>query len=250
MGYAAHSFSHAARLLSWLFLFFAFSPLTGPGRYKEIADSGRALWYIAPSSDSCFKERNPFTMALPSTIYRATIQLADTDRGVYESIQTTAAQHPSETAERLVARLLALAIFHEPGLSFTKGLSAADEPDVWVVGPDGRPALWVEVGLPDADRIVKAGRHAGRVCLLACGRALANWEQQHLPKLAKIANLTVASIDQAFIATVASTLERAINWSITITEGTLYLAMGNDTHETDILCKKNRVNRMNNRGVT
>ena len=177
-------------------------------------------------------------MALPSTIYRASIQLSDTDRGVYETIQTTVAQHPSETVERLVARLLALAIFHETDLSFTKGLCAADEPDIWVVGPDGRPTLWVEVGLPDADRIIKASRHAGRVSLLACGRALANWEQQHLPRLEKVANLTVVSIEQTFIAGIAATLERVINWSITITEGALYLTIGSDTHEANILVKK------------
>lgn len=176
-------------------------------------------------------------MALPSTIYRATINLSDIDRGVYETIQTTVAQHPSETVERLVARLLALAIFYEPELSFTKGLCAADEPDIWVIGPDGKPVLWVEVGLPDAERIIKAGRHTGRVALLASGRALANWDQQHLPKLKKIANLTVVSIEQAFIVGIAARLERTINWSITVTEGTLYLTIGDDTHETTMQFK-------------
>ena len=176
-------------------------------------------------------------MALPSTIYRASLQLSDIDRGVYESITTTAAQHPSETAERLVARLLALALFHEPELTFTKGLSAADEPDLWTIGPDGRTLLWVEVGLPDADRIVKASRHAERAALLACGRAMANWEQQHLPKLEKIGNLTVISIDQEFIATLASRLERSITWSVTVTEGTVYLETGGQSFETAITVK-------------
>lgn len=177
-------------------------------------------------------------MALPSTIYRASINLSDIDRGVYETIQTTVAQHPSETMDRLVARLLALAVFYEPGLSFTKGLCAADEPDIWVIGPDGKPALWVEVGLPDADRIIKASRHVERVALLASGRALANWDQQHLPRLEKIANLTVVSVEQTFIAGIAANLQRVINWSITVTEGILYLTIGNDTYETSIQLKK------------
>jgi uncharacterized protein YaeQ len=173
-------------------------------------------------------------MALPSTIYRTTIQLSDIDRGNYETLQTTVAQHPSETEERLVARLLALAIFHEAELTFTKGVSASDEPDIWVVGYDGKTQLWVEVGLPESDRIIKASRHAERVALLACGKALANWKQQHLPKLAKVANLTIISIDQEFIATLASRLERVVTWSITITEGTLYLTIGETTYETAI----------------
>lgn len=177
-------------------------------------------------------------MALPATIYRAQIQLSDIDRGIYETIQTTAAQHPSETEERLVARLLALAIFHEPELTFTKGLCAADEPDIWIVGPDGRTRLWVEVGLPESDRIIKASRHAERVSLLACGRALATWDQQHLPRLEKIANLTVVSVRQGFITALASRLERSITWSITITEGTIYLTVGDATLESAIGVKK------------
>lgn len=176
-------------------------------------------------------------MALPSKVYKTSIQLSDVDRGVYETLQATVAQHPSETEDRLVARLLAYAIFHEPELAFTKGISATDEPDLWVKGADGRVRFWVEVGLPEADRIIKASRHSERVALLACGRALATWEQQHLPKLEKLANLTVISIDQAFINKLASQLERSINWSITITEGTFYLTIAEETMEAAIQLK-------------
>ena len=176
-------------------------------------------------------------MARPSTIYKVSLQLADLDRSVYDTLQVTAAQHPSETAERLVIRLLALAVFSEPELTFTKGLSATDEPDLWVKGPDGRVRLWVEVGLPDADRIIKACRHAERVALLACGRLFFSWSQQHLPKLEKVTNLTVVNFDQALITTLAEQLERSVNWSITITEGTMYLTVGSVTHETAIQVK-------------
>ena len=176
-------------------------------------------------------------MALPSTIYRINVQLSDIDHGVYETIQTTVAQHPSETEERLVARLLALAIFYEPELTCTKGISATDEPDLWIIGPDGRTKFWVEVGLPESDRISKACRHAEKVALLAFGKALSNWDQQHLPKLEKINNLTTVSVDRAFISTLASRLERTVNWSVTITEGTLYLTTNDVTYETAIQIK-------------
>ncbi len=176
-------------------------------------------------------------MALPSTIYRTTLQLADIDRNVYETLQVTIARHPSETAERLVARVLALAIFFEPELTFTKGISASDEPDIWVKGADGRVQLWVEVGLPDADRIIKACRHAERVALLACGKMFFSWSQQQFPRLGKVTNLTVASIDQELVTTLAGQLERSINWSITITEGTMYLTSGAKTLEAAIQIK-------------
>lgn len=176
-------------------------------------------------------------MALPSKVYKASIQLSDIDRGVYEALQATVAQHPSETEERLVARLLAYAIFHEPELTFTKGISATDEPDLWVKRADDRVRLWVEVGLPEPDRIIKASRHSERVALLACGRNLAIWDQQQLPKLEKLANLAVISIDQVLIARLAAQLERTITWSVTITEGTLYLAIGEETLEAPIQVK-------------
>jgi uncharacterized protein YaeQ len=173
-------------------------------------------------------------MALPSKVFKANIQLAHIDHGHYEALQATVAQHPSETEERLLARLLAYAIFYEDDLTFTKGLCATDEPDLWVKGGDGRVQFWVEVGLPDAERIVKASRHAERVALLAFGRALPGWQQQHLPKLANISNLTVITIDQPFLARLVERLERFISWSITITEGVCYLTSGDETLETAV----------------
>jgi uncharacterized protein YaeQ len=171
-------------------------------------------------------------MALPSTIYRTSIQLSDVDRGIYETLQATVARHPSETEERLVLRILAYALFYEEGLSFTRGICAPEEPDLWVKGGDGRVLFWLEVGLPEPERLVKACRHAERVVLVAAGRMLPNWEQQHLPKLSTLANLIVVGIDHPFVVRLVTDLERSVNWEITVTEGTLYLTSGGDIRET------------------
>jgi uncharacterized protein YaeQ len=171
-------------------------------------------------------------MALPSTIYRVIIGLSNVDRGVYDTLTTTVARHPSETAERLVTRLLAYALFYVPDLLFTKGVSAGDEPDLWVKGPDGRVLLWIEVGLPEPERLLKAGRHAERVVLVACGNALHHWERQHLPRLVGAANLTVICFEQSFIATLASLVERVISWEITLSDGIIYLGNAGETFET------------------
>lgn len=178
-----------------------------------------------------------FIMALPATIYRANIQLADIDRSVYDTLQTTVAKHPSETGERLVARLLAYALFYGPGLVFTKGVSAGDEPDLWSKTPDGRVRLWIEIGLPDAERLVKASRHAEQCVLIAAGKTLASWESQQLPRLTAVANLTVISFDQAFITALTSSLERSISWSVTITEGVIYVTVAEETIEAVIQLK-------------
>jgi len=88
--------------------------------------------------------------------------------------------------------------------------------------------------LPEPDRLIKASRHAGRVALLACGGALSHWERHHLPKVEKIANLTVVTLDQNFISRLVTFLERTITWEITITEGTVYLQVAGETLETSL----------------
>lgn len=170
-------------------------------------------------------------MALPSTIYKVNIQLSDVDKAVYESLQVTVARHPSETEERLIARLLAYSLFYDPELLFTKGISAVDEPDLWSKSADNRVIMWVEVGLPEADRILKAARHSEHLVLLACGKSLSVWKQQHLAKLSNMPNLTLLTFDQQFIKALANKLERSINWEVTITDGNLYINVGNETFE-------------------
>ena len=67
-------------------------------------------------------------MALPSTIYSFDIDLADVDRGVYESLALKVARHPSETEDYLITRVLAYCLEHIAGLAFSRGLAEPNEP--------------------------------------------------------------------------------------------------------------------------
>ena len=173
-------------------------------------------------------------MALPSTVYRASVQLSDLDRQIYEQLQTTIAKHPSETEERLVARLLAYALCYQEDLVFTKGVGSGDEPDLWTKGADGRVQHWIEVGLPDPERLAKSCRHVERATLLVFGapQTRGRWLTQHLQKLSVCENLTVVALDSAFLGKLVDKLERAINWELTVTEGALYLTVGGETVES------------------
>jgi len=172
-------------------------------------------------------------MAQPCIIYKANVQLSDVDRNIYESLQTTIAKHPSETEERMLVRLLAYAVCHESDLVFTKGVAAGAEPDLWAIGPDGRVQTWIEVGLPDVERLIKASRHAEQVILFAFGSSRNIWEKQ-LVKLSGIDNVKIYGIEQQFISPLIAALQRSINWSLTITEGSLYLTVNGETIESHL----------------
>ena len=101
-----------------------------------------------------------FPMALRATIFKADLNVADMDRNYYGSHALTLARHPSETDERMMVRLLAFALNASEDLTFTKGLSDVDEPDLWKKDLTGAIEHWIEVGQPDDRRILRA-----------CGRA-------------------------------------------------------------------------------
>jgi uncharacterized protein YaeQ len=192
----------------------------------------RAALLLGAQPFRCFAKSD--AMALPSMIHRVIIDLADLDRGCYLRLEATVARHPSETAERLVLRLLAYALCYEESLAFTKGISAGNEPDLWAKLPDGRVRQWVEVGLPDPERLRKTSRHAEQVVLVAGGYGLQRWLGQHQPKLASITNLTILTLDPALINRLAASLERVVEWSVTVTEGVLYLSRGGETLESPL----------------
>src|SRR5712671_2178158 len=102
-------------------------------------------------------------MALTATIHNFDIELADSDRGVFESLALRVARHPSESEEYLLTRVLAYALEYRPGIEFSKGgLSDTDDPPLSVRDLTGRWVSWIEVGLPDAARLHRAAKAAPR----------------------------------------------------------------------------------------
>lgn len=169
-------------------------------------------------------------MALSATPYKVDINLTDLDRGVYETLRFTVARHPSETEERMTARLMAYVLWYSDAISFGRGLSDVDEPALWEKSLDGRILHWIEVGQPDGERLTWCSRRAQRVSLLAYGR-LDIWEQKVLPAVAKLKNLNIAALPQEPLAIIATDLPRAIDWAVMISEGTLFITDERGQHE-------------------
>ena len=102
-------------------------------------------------------------MALTATIYNFDIELADSDRHVYESLSLRVAQHPSESEEFLVTRVLAYLLEYSEGIEFSRGVSDPDDPAVAIRDLTGRIRTWIDIGTPDAARLHKAAKSGARV---------------------------------------------------------------------------------------
>jgi uncharacterized protein YaeQ len=168
-------------------------------------------------------------LALKATIYKAQLQIADMDRQVYGDHVLTLAQHPSETEERLLMRLLAFALNvpadNDGGaLQFARGLSDSDEPDLWQHDLSGQLLHWIEVGQPDDRRLAKACGRAGRVSIYCYGSAAAIWWAGIETKLTRLRNLTVWQIPTEQAQALAALAQRTMQWQLTIQDGHVWVS--------------------------
>jgi uncharacterized protein YaeQ len=162
-------------------------------------------------------------MALKPTIFKIKVALTDLDREVYESLSLTIAQHPSETSERMMVRLLAYCLNYDEQLEFCKGLSDTEEPDLWARALTGELDLWIEAGEPGADRVKKVSRQAKKTIVYCFNTKSATWWQLESPKLAKL-SATIIQFSWPEIQKLADLIERTMDISVTITGNSVYVA--------------------------
>jgi uncharacterized protein YaeQ len=175
-------------------------------------------------------------MALKATIFKADLQIADMDRHYYASHALTLARHPSETDERMMVRLLAFALHAHEYLVFAKGISEADEPDAWQKDLTGAIDLWIDVGLPDEKRILKASGRANQVVIYTYGGHGANlWWNAISPKLARLKNLTVINLPLPVTQALAKLAQRNMQLSCTIEDGAVWLSSDAETVQVEFV---------------
>lgn len=161
-------------------------------------------------------------MAIKSTIYKIDLQVADMDRNYYAAHNLTVARHPSETDERLMVRLIAYALYANEALTFGKGLSEDDEPDLWQKDLTGAIERWIDVGLPDEREIRKACGRAEKVAVvLYGGRVVEMWWNQNSKALLKLNNLSVINLPET--QGLAEIAARNLSISCTIQDGHILL---------------------------
>jgi uncharacterized protein YaeQ len=170
-------------------------------------------------------------MALPSTVRRFTIALADSDRGVYDELDLRAAQHPSESERYLVARILARALEHAEGVDFSRGLAADDEPALWQKDLRGDLQAWIEVGTPSVDRLHRASKLCRRVAVYAWKGADQLAADLAERRIHRGDELELFALEPELLDAIAATLDRTNKWELSVTGGALYLGAAGKSFE-------------------
>ena len=167
-------------------------------------------------------------MALTSTIHRVKMELSDTERHVYESLEFRVAQHPSEDEERVLARIVAFGLFYEEGLEMGRGISDTEEPALVLRDLTGQYRHWIDVGAPSADRIHLASKKSPRVSIVAHKGRDALSREVLKKKLFQAEKIEVHLLEPSFWREGALAMTRNSEWTLVVSEGDLNLTI--DAH--------------------
>jgi len=183
-------------------------------------------------------------MALKSTIYKVNLAIADIDNAYYADHALTLARHPSETDERMMIRLLALALnayrlqadLNGDGvLAFGAGLSDPDDPDLSLRDFTGQTRLWVEVGQPEDKPLNKACQKADAVMVYCFNHAAEVWWRGIENKLTRMDKLQVWRVPTEASQALAKLAERSMQLQATVQEGALTLSNANDSVHLEVV---------------
>ncbi|HEY4640684.1 MAG TPA: YaeQ family protein [Thermoanaerobaculia bacterium] len=170
-------------------------------------------------------------MALTSTIFSVSVDLSDIDRGVYESFALRLAMHPSESPEYLATRLLAYCLEYTGGIEMSD-VSDGDEPAILIRDLTGAITGWIEVGMPDAERLHRASKLASHVAVYThrdVRNLLGSLEGRRIHRSDEIA---IHAFAPKFIREIGERFERRMKVSLSVTERHLYLDIDGETIET------------------
>ena len=175
------------------------------------------------------------SLALTATIYNLSVELNDIDRGVYETLDLRVARQPSETAEYMLMRVLAYCLEYTEGIAFTEGVAAGDEPAVIVRDLTGQVTGWIEVGMPDADRLHRASKLASRVAVYTHRDIRQVLAQLDGKKIHRGESIAIIAFGRQFVDQLVELLDRRTRLSLTLTERQLYVEIAGRTFDTTLV---------------
>ncbi|NUP97561.1 MAG: YaeQ family protein [Planctomycetaceae bacterium] len=171
-------------------------------------------------------------MGTGATLYRFEIELSDSDRHVYETLELRVARHPSESTAFLIVRVLAYCLEFAPGLEFSKGgISDTDEPALSLRDLTGQRLAWIEIGAPSADRLHRASKSTPRVALYTDRRLELLRTPLEGERIHRASSIQVLCFPQAFLKALEPTLDRNPRWQVSISDAHLYVTAADQSFD-------------------
>ena len=130
-------------------------------------------------------------------------------------------------------RVLAFALNASEALTFGKGLSDVEDPDVVAKDLTGAIDLWIEVGQPDDKRILKACGRAARVIVYSYSSVSSIWWNQIGNRVERAKNLTVVNIASETSLALEKLAQRNMQLQCTIQDGQIWLGSNEDMVQID-----------------
>ncbi|MFT5592319.1 MAG: hypothetical protein ACI8SR_000678 [Oceanicoccus sp.] len=164
-------------------------------------------------------------MALTASIFKVQLHISDMDRHYYQSHSLTLAQHPSENDLRMMVRLMAFALNAHEELSFTKGLSNQDEPDVWHKTLSDEIELWIELGQLEEKRLRQACGKAKKVIIYTYhDRQAGPWFTQMQPHFERQKTLEVFHISSEVGEQLTKLVSKNMDIQVSIQDGEVFVS--------------------------
>jgi uncharacterized protein YaeQ len=169
-------------------------------------------------------------MAVSTHLYRFKIELADIPRSVYETLDFRVAQHPSESLDYLLTRVLAYALNYQEGLNFSaEGLHNPDEPCLRIPSSFGGDSLWIEIGNPSARKLHKASKASKKVKVYTYKNPKLLLEDMQNNNVHRSEEIEIYALSAEFLEQLSDVVTRESQWMVTYNDGSLVVVSGDKT---------------------
>jgi uncharacterized protein YaeQ len=135
----------------------------------------------------------------------------------------------------MLVRILAYCLEYQEGIEMTPGVSSADEPAVVIRDLTGRITAWIEVGLPDAERVHRGSKLAGRVAVYTHRDVRQLLSQLAGHRIHRPDTIRIRSFERATIDEIADLIERRSSFALTVSGGDLHLSFADRTFEVPMV---------------
>lgn len=161
------------------------------------------------------------------TLYKFQIELSDIPRGLYETIEFRAAQHPSESMPYFLTRVIAFTLNYEADLAFAAaGLHDPDAAAIHISDLSGGFKTLIEIGSPSSRKLHKATKSAKNVKVYTYKNPQTLMDEIENDKVHRGPEIDIYSLPMSFLSEIEPLLKINNRWSLMFNDGTVSIQIG------------------------